>query len=617
MKNTYALSLAFLFFLSCGTTSEKNESSSSKPISAENLDEAIAQISDEKQYNNDSDRLNDLFEVYGDWQNISSPITATFMGNSDYNDVWDDVSPAGYQRNVKALGRFNELRDDFNPEFLSSEERNNLGILSTYLENTYTLNSTYPEHYLQIDQVGGTHTFLPSIFRLMPKNNKGDLENMKARLEKIPTVFEQLEETLTEAIEKDIMMPKTTQMAVADQLRSLMSEDPEKSAFYSAFADLPEGIGLNAEDFQTDVKAVISDQVNPAIQKFLTFYENEYFPKTRETFGMSELPNGEAWYNERIRFHTTTDMTAKEIHELGKSEVARIHAEMKKVKEEANFDGDLEAFNEFLRTDPRFYFDTAEELLKEYRDICKRVDAELPKLFRLMPRLPYGVIAVPSYSEQSTTTAYYNPGSIENGTPGYFYANTYNLKTRPKWEMEALSIHEAVPGHHFQIALAQEMENTPDFRKSIFFTAFVEGWGLYTESLGAELGMYKDPYSKYGQLTYEMWRAVRLVVDTGIHAFGWTRQESIDYFKSYSSKQERDITVEIDRYIAWPGQALAYKIGELKIKELKQRAKDALGEDFDIRDFHDEVLKNGTIPLDVLEANIDKWIREKGAEAEE
>ena len=276
--------------------------------------------------------------------------------------------------------------------------------------------------------------------------------------------------------------------------------------------------------------------------------------------------------------------------------------------EELNFNGDLDAFNAFLRTDPQFFFETPEALLAAYRDICKRVDPELVKLFGHLPRLPYGVKAIPGYRAQSATTAYYNPGSFKNGTPGYFFANTYDLKSRPKWEMEALSIHEAVPGHHLQIAIAQELENVPEFRTMTIFTAFVEGWGLYSESLGPELGMYKDPYSKYGQLTYEMWRAIRLVVDTGIHAFGWTRDEAIAYFKANSGKSEHDITVETDRYIAWPGQALAYKIGELRIKALKQRAKDALGDTFNIRDFHDEVLRDGAVPLDILEAKIDKWI---------
>jgi len=291
--------------------------------------------------------------------------------------------------------------------------------------------------------------------------------------------------------------------------------------------------------------------------------------------------------------------------------VKRILGEMEKAKAQTDFEGDLNAYNEFLRTDPQFFHTDKEELLKEYRDICKRVDPELVKLFGKLPQLPYGVIPVPEYREKSATTAYYTGGSLSQGTPGYYYANTYKLETRPKWEMEALSLHEAVPGHHLQIALAQEITEQPDFMKFLYYTAFGEGWGLYSESLGPELGMYKDSYSKYGQLTYEMWRAIRLVVDTGIHAFGWSRNKAIKFFKENSAKTENDIIVEIDRYIAWPGQALAYKIGELKLKELKALAKEELGDKFNIRSFHDLVLSEGSLPLSVLEKMVEDWIKEQ------
>ena len=286
---------------------------------------------------------------------------------------------------------------------------------------------------------------------------------------------------------------------------------------------------------------------------------------------------------------------------------------MDEVIESTGFEGDFRAFCDFLQTDPQFYYTDAEELLRGYRDIAKRIDPELTKLFGTLPRNPYGVIPVPSYAEKSQTTAYYMSGSIDAGRPGYFFANTYALDTRPKWEMEALTVHEAMPGHHLQISIAQELEDVPDFRRWGGYTAFVEGWGLYSESLGGELGLYTDPYSKFGQLTYEMWRAVRLVVDTGMHAFGWTRQEAIDFFAANSSKQLHDITVEIDRYIVWPGQALAYKIGELKFKELRARATKELGDKFDVRKFHDACLENGALPMDVLDAYIDEWIAgEKG-----
>jgi uncharacterized protein (DUF885 family) len=302
-------------------------------------------------------------------------------------------------------------------------------------------------------------------------------------------------------------------------------------------------------------------------------------------------------------------MTPQQIHEVGLSEVARILKQMEEIIRQVKFQGSFDDFTRFLRTDPRFYYKTAEDLLQGYRDICKRVDAELPKMFWTLPRLPYGVIPTPEFEAPTSTTAYYRQGSREAGRPGYFVANTYRLETRPKYEMEALTIHEAVPGHHLQVALAQELEDVPKFRRHGFgFTAFVEGWGLYSESLGDEMGFYKDPYSKFGQLTYEMWRAVRLVVDTGMHAMRWDRQKAIDFMKANTAKTEHDITVEIDRYIVWPGQALAYKIGELKIKELRARATRELGERFDVRRFHDAVLLGGALPLDLLEKRVDAWI---------
>jgi uncharacterized protein (DUF885 family) len=281
---------------------------------------------------------------------------------------------------------------------------------------------------------------------------------------------------------------------------------------------------------------------------------------------------------------------------------------MDQVIAQTGFKGTFDEFLVFLRKDPQFYYTNKEDLLRGYRDIAKRIDPELTRFFGKLPRLTYGVLPVPGYSERSQTTGYYEPGSVQAGRPGYFYANTYALNTRPKWEMEALTSHEAVPGHHLQISLAQEMENVPEFRKYGSYTAFVEGWGLYSESLSEEMGMYRDPYMKFGQLTYEMWRAIRLVVDTGMHSMGWTRQQAIDYFLANASKNEHDVTVEVDRYIVWPGQALAYKIGMMKIKELRAYATKELGPKFDVRAFHDEVLANGALPLDVLEVQVKQWV---------
>jgi uncharacterized protein (DUF885 family) len=358
----------------------------------------------------------------------------------------------------------------------------------------------------------------------------------------------------------------------------------------------------------------LRERVLPALRKFHAFVKDTYVPGARRTLGMSELPDGEAWYAYSVAGSTTTSLTPREIHEIGLREVARIGDEMEALKKKAGFEGCLAEFGKFLREDPRFFYTSPEDLLAGYRDICKRADAELPRLFGKLPRMPYGVKAVPEYAALSKPTAYYEGGSIEAGRPGYFVANTSKLDARPKWEMEALALHEAVPGHHLQIALAQERGEKHELLRERFYTAYTEGWGLYAESLGTEMGLYKDPYSDFGRLTYEMWRAVRLVVDTGLHALGWTREQAIDYFRTHTAKTDHDIAVEVDRYLVWPGQALAYKIGQLKILELRRRAEKELGRNFDIRKFHDMILAEGALPLDVLEERVDEWIAGQKAE---
>jgi uncharacterized protein (DUF885 family) len=416
---------------------------------------------------------------------------------------------------------------------------------------------------------------------------------------------------LDTGLARGITPPRITLHGVADAVGRQIVDDPAMSVMLSPLAHLPPAMP-EAERARLRERgaAIVRDSVLPAWRQLHRFLTERYVPGARESIGLSAVPEGEAWYAFAVRQYTTTDMTASEIHALGLREVERIRRAMDSVITATGFTGGFGDFIQFLRTDPRFYFTDTASLLREYRDIAKRIDPGLIRLFGRLPRMPYGVIAVPAYAERDVTTAYYMPGSPEAGRPGYFYANTYDLKARPKWEMEALTVHEAVPGHHLQIALAQELENVPEFRKHLGFTAFVEGWGLYAESLGSDLGLYTDPYSRFGALTYDMWRAVRLVVDTGLHSMGWSRQQAIDFFAANSSKPLHDITVEVDRYISWPGQALAYKIGQLKILELRDRARAALGGRFDIRDFHAVVLENGAVPLDVLEELVDAWILE-------
>ena len=409
--------------------------------------------------------------------------------------------------------------------------------------------------------------------------------------------------------------PRITLRDIPQQIRNQLVDDPAESPLLGAFKQIPASVdSLQQEALRAQAHAAFSEKIAPAYERLLAFMEDEYIPGSRESIAMRDLPNGEAWYAFNVKQRTTLDLTPEEIHEIGLSEVARIRAEMEKVIESADFEGSFEEWLHFLRTDPQFYHTTKEGLLQEYRDIAKRADPELMKVFGHLPRTPYGIIPVPSYAEKSQTTAYYQRGSVKAGRPGYFYANTYALDTRPRWEMEALTLHEAVPGHHLQLSIQAELENVPWFRQQGSYTGYTEGWGLYSESLGEEMGFYKDPYSKFGQLTYEMWRAVRLVVDTGMHYLGWSRQKAIDYFMANAPKQEHDVIVEIDRYIVWPGQALAYKLGELKFKELRAYSANELGEDFDIREFHDVALGTGAVPLNMLDANIREWVASKKAE---
>jgi len=460
--------------------------------------------------------------------------------------------------------------------------------------------------------MGGIQQGAAEIIAAMPHQTVADYEDILARLEALPTSIEQNLLFLQEGLSKGYTPPKLMLRDVPKQIAGLIPADPLASPLLEPFKEFPAGFPDAERIRLTDrAKKLYASAVAPAFQKLHDYVTSTYLPACRESIAATALPNGAAAYAFHVRWQTTTNLTPQQIHEIGLSEVKRIRVEMDKVIASAGFQGSFHDFTEVLRTDQRFYYDRADDLVNGYRIITKKIDPELAHLFGKLPRLPYGVCVIPEFKAPSQTTAYYQPGAPSAGRPGCYFVNTFNLPARPKWEMEALSLHEAVPGHHLQLSLGQEMENVPEFRKHLGYSAFVEGWALYSESLGEELGMYKDPYSKFGQLSYEMWRAVRLVVDTGMHSMGWTRQQAIDFFRENTGKTDQDITVEVDRYIVWPGQALAYKIGQMKIRELRSEAEKKLGERLDVRKFHDAVLEEGAVPLSVLEARIKRWMDEQ------
>jgi uncharacterized protein (DUF885 family) len=558
----------------------------------------------------ESERLKKLFDLSWELQMHASPEYATFLGYPGLNDRWSDLSP----ESIEFGRRLNRLQEtaltSIDRARLTPAERVNYDLSLHHLEEGIEGEKFHGE-YLLVNQMGGLQQNIPQLLSIMPAGSVEDYGNIIARLRGVPTVVDQTVALLDRGLQEGITPPRVTLRDVPAQVQSLLVDDPMKSPMLKAFQKFPDSIAAaDRERLTRDAVQAFNERVTPAVRKLHGYLANTYVPAARESIAMGDLPNGKAWYAYRARSSTTTNLTPEQIHQIGLAEVKRIRGQMDALIASTGFKGSFEDFCKFLRTDPRFFYDKPEDLLMGYRDIAKRIDPELVKLFGRLPRLPYGVIPVPAYAEKSQTTAYYEEGSLAAGRPGEFNANTYDLKSRPKWEMEALTSHEAVPGHHLQISIAQELEDTPEWRRHDNYTAFVEGWGLYSESLGGEIGLYKDPYSKFGQLTYEVWRAIRLVVDTGMHTMGWTRQQAIDYFKANSAKAEHDIEVEVDRYIVWPGQALAYKIGELKIKEMRAYAEKELGPKFDVRAFHDHVLGNGAVPLDLLEKNIRAWVAE-------
>jgi uncharacterized protein (DUF885 family) len=557
-----------------------------------------------------------------DWQRWMQdyPEVATYVGYPGQNDRWTDGSPAGLERRKKHLAdSMATLKAIHRADLPPSEQLNFdlcLELLETATEGLQYGDEPYPFRgvtpfniWMPLDQMGGIQQDAASTLALQPHQTVADYETVLKRLDALPAAVDQQLALLQEGLKRGYTGPKIALRDLPKQIADLTPADPLASPLLQPFTEFPANFP-EADRYRLTQKAksIYAASVAPAFRKLHDYVASTYLPACRETIAATALPNGAAAYAFLVRWQTTTNFTPQQIHEIGLAEVKRIRAEMDKVIASTKFQGSFHEFTEFLRTDPRFYYDKPDDLVNGYRIIAKRIDPGLAHLFGKLPRLPYGVCPIPDFKAPSQTTAYYQPGSPQAGRPGCYFVNTYNLRARPKWEMEALSLHESVPGHHLQISLAQEMENTPEFRKHVSYSAFVEGWALYSEGLGEDVGLYTDPYSKFGQLSYEMWRAVRLVVDTGMHSMNWTREQAIQFFKDNTGKTDQDITVEVDRYIVWPGQALAYKLGQLKIRELRAEAERRLGAKFNVRAFHDAVLEQGAVPLSILEPHIKHWI---------
>ena len=550
-----------------------------------------------------------LTDLHFEILQLEQPVFGTYIGSSKHQGRWADNSQLGTRRQEAATRNSLAILKKLDRSALSTSEQLNYDMYVAQLQQNVDA-QRFMNNLMPINQLSGIQQDAARALSLMPTRTAKHYDNILSRLEGLDTVIDNTIEWMELGLAKGVTPPKITLRDIPQQVRNQLFDKPSDSPLLRAFAKIPDSIPAKQQaSLRQQAEATYIAEIKPAYERLLKFLDEKYLPGARDSIALTALPDGPAWYAYNVKTRTTTELTPQQIHKIGLSEVKRIRGEMEAVMAEVEFEGDLAAFFEYLRTEPKFYHTDADALIAEYRALSKRADPELTKLFGRLPRTPYGVVKVPAYAEKSQTTAYYQPGSLESGRPGNFFANTYALDTRPRWEMEALTLHEAVPGHHLQIALQQELDDLPWFRRYGWgYTAFVEGWGLYSESLGYDMGFYTDPYSRFGALTYEMWRAIRLVVDTGMHALGWSRQQAIDYFKDNAGKTENDIVVEIDRYIVWPGQALAYKIGQLRILELRENAKKTLGEQFDIRGFHDTVLGAGAMPFDLLEKRVEAWV---------
>jgi uncharacterized protein (DUF885 family) len=558
-----------------------------------------------------SQALHDLFDSEWDYNMREQPEQASELGDRRWNDRWHDAGLRAIERRHQHLGEVLGRLAKIDRDGLSVADQLNYDLFKKQIERRIESHK-FRKYLIPLNQREGIQT-IDELADALRFQTVKDYEDWIARMRAFPTLMDQTIELMRLGAREHIVHPKIIMQRIPAQIDKQLVNDPAQSGFYRPFRHFSREISPSDQQrLSQQAQQAIHQYVIPAFQKFKQFFVSEYLPACFDEVGAWQLPNGAESYAFDIRNHTTLDLSPEQVHEIGLREVERIRLEMQRIMAQTGFQGTRDEFFKFLRTDPQFFCKTPQELFDAYKVVAKTIDPTLVKVFRRLPREPYGVEEIPAASAPDTTTAYYRPGAADGSRAGTYFVNLYKPETRPKWEMMALTMHESVPGHHLQIALAHEIGELPKFRRyGGSYTAFVEGWGLYAESLGDDLDLYTDPYSKFGQLTYEMWRAVRLVVDTGIHAKHWTRDQAIRYFMDNAPKQELDITNEVDRYIAWPGQALAYKMGELKIKELRAHARQELGPNFDIKEFHEVVLGSGPLPLDILERNVNDWIATK------
>lgn len=559
-------------------------------------------------------KLAELMDEIWQFEMKSYPTFATSQGVHDYDDKLTDMSAEGLSQRHQQFKNFLGRLEQIDKSALSRTDQINL-LMQQYRTQNAVDNYQFNDHYVPLTSEYGFHSSIAGLAKSAKFRDIDDYQHYLARLQQIPRFFQQQMSWMKKGMEVGMVQPKVVMLGFEKSVEGYFSGEVEDSVFFAPFKDLDSLTATQAQRQQllVQAKSTIKNQVFAAYRDFYDFLVDDYIPNAKTDIASKTWPNGAEYYQNRTRYYTTTDLSADTIHEMGLQEVARIRSEMQKVVDELEFDGDINEFIQFLRTDPQFYAKTPEALLKHASFIAKKMDAQLPKLFKKLPRTPYGVAPVPdAIAPKYTTGRYISPSRDDQ--PGYYWVNTYALDKRPLYAIPALTLHEAVPGHHLQISLAREMDDLPNVRRYTYISAFGEGWGLYSEFLGKEVGIYATPYEEFGRLSYEMWRACRLVVDTGMHLKGWSRQKALDYMLENTALSEHNVTTEIDRYISWPAQALSYKIGEIEIKKLRAEAERALGNKFDVRDFHDAVLEYGSIPLSVLRENIALFIEHQQAQ---